>query len=130
MVTGNITLTGNVTGNTAGVAIGYRDIPQLLANTNTTIANTDMGKHYYSANSTSMTLTIANNTSVAGIPVGAAISVVSYGTGNVVITRGTGVSLYLAANSTSADRTLSSYGMATIMKVATDTWVINGTGLT
>mgnify|MGYP006274292293 CR=1 FL=1 len=130
VVTGNITLTGNVTGNTAGVAIGYRDIPQLLANTNTTIANTDMGKHYYSANSTSMTLTIANNTSVAGIPVGAAISVVSYGTGNVVITRGTGVSLYLAANSTSADRTLSSYGMATIMKVATDTWVINGTGLT
>lgn len=130
VVTGNITLTGNIAGNTAGVAIGYRDIPQLLSNTSVTIANTDPGKHYYCANTTSMTLTIANNTVVAGIPIGAAITVVSYGTGNVVITRATGVSLYLAANSTSADRTLGTYGMATIMKVAADTWVINGTGLT
>ena len=76
-----------------------------------------------------MTLTIANNSSVA-FPNGSTISVVSYGTGNVVITRGTGVALYLAANSTSADRTLGTYGMATMIKVGTDTWYINGTGLT
>lgn len=130
VITGTLSATGNVTGNTAGFAIGYRDIPQLTSNTSTTIANTDMGKHYYCANTTSMTLTIANNATVAGIPIGAAISVVSYSTGNVVVTRGTGVSMYLAANSTSADRTVGAYGMATVMKVATDTWVISGAGVT
>ena len=129
-VTGTLTATGNISGNTAGFAIGYRDIPQLLSNTNVTIANTDMGKHYYCANTTSMTFTIANNTNVPGIPVGAAITVVSYSTGNVVVTRDTGVSLYLAANSTNANRTLGAYGVATVMKVATDTWIISGGGVT
>jgi hypothetical protein len=76
-----------------------------------------------------MTLTIANNSSVA-FPTGSTISVISYGTGNVVVTRASGVTLYLAANNTSADRTLGTYGMATMIKTGTDTWYINGTGLT
>jgi hypothetical protein len=110
-------------------ATGSLDVDQVLANTNVTIALSDRGKHYYCANSTSMTLTIANNASVA-FPIGSTISVISYGTGNVVVTRGSGVSLYLASNNTSSDRTLGTFGMATMIKVNTDGWYINGTGLT
>jgi len=125
---GNLSVTGNVTGNTAGFAIGYRDIPQVSFTGNATIATIDAGKHFYSTESTNYTLTIANNAS-QGFAVGAAISVVNQGTGNITIAQGSGVTLYLAGNATSGNRTVSTFGMATLMKVATDTWFINGTGV-
>ena len=127
-VTSDLSVSGNVTGNTAGFEIGYKDIPQNYTNTSFTIALTDRGKHIYTANGTSQTITIANNASVA-FPVGTAISIVSQGAGTITVARGAGVSLYLAANSTSADRTIATYGMATLLKVATDTWFINGAGV-
>ena len=120
---------GNISGNTAGFAIGYRDIPQLSFTGNTTIALTDAGKHYYSTLSTANTLTIPNNSSVA-YSTGATINIINQGTGNITIAQGTGVTLYLAGNSTSGNRTLASYGVATLTKVATDTWFIAGVGLT
>jgi len=125
---GNISVTGNITGNTAGYAIGYRDIPQVSFTGNTTIATTDAGKHYYSTQSTSYILTIANNAS-QGLQVGAAITVVNQGTGNITIAQGSGVTLYIAGNATSGNRTVSTFGMATLIKVATDTWFISGAGV-
>ena len=125
---GNIITTGNVSGNTAGYAIGYRDIPQVGFTGNTTIATTDAGKHYYSTESSNYTLTIANNAS-QGFQVGAAITVVNQGTGNITVAQGSGVTLYLAGNATSGNRTVSTFGMATIVKVATDTWFISGAGV-
>ena len=125
--TGNITA-NNFVGNTAGYAIGYRDIPQLSLSANTTIATTDAGKHYYSTQSTDYILTIANNAS-QGFQIGAAISVVNQGTGNITVAQGSGVTLYLAGNGTSGNRTVSTFGMATLIKVDTDTWFINGTGV-
>ena len=125
---GNINAAGNVSGNTAGFAIGYRDIPQVSFTANATIATTDAGKHYYSTLSTANVLTIANNAS-QGFQTGAAISIVNQGTGNITIAQGSGVTLYLAGNATSGNRILTTFGMATIMKVATDTWFINGTGV-
>jgi hypothetical protein len=125
---GNIVTAGNVSGNTAGFAIGYRDIPQVSFTANTTIATTDAGKHYYSTLSTGNVLTIANNAS-QGFQVGAAITVVNQGTGNITVAQGSGVTLYLAGNATSGNRTVATFGMATLIKVATDTWFINGTGV-
>jgi hypothetical protein len=125
---GNIITAGNVSGNTAGFAIGYRDIPQVSFTGNTTIATTNAGKHYYSTLSTGNVLTIANNAS-QGFQVGAAISIVNQGTGTITVAQGSGVTLYLAGNATSGNRSVSTFGMATIMKVATDTWFINGTGV-
>jgi len=126
---GNVSVTGNVSGNTAGFAIGYRDIPQISFTGNATIATTDAGKHYYSTLSTGNVLTIANNAS-QGFQVGAAITVVNQGTGNITVAQGSGVTLYLAGNATSGNRTVATFGMATLIKVATDTWFINGTGVT
>jgi hypothetical protein len=111
-----------------GAAIGYRDIPQVSFTGNTTIATTDAGKHYYSTQSSNYTLTIANNAS-QGFQVGAAITVVNQGTGNITVAQGSGVTLYLAGNASSGNRTVSTFGMATIVKVATDTWFISGAGV-
>ena len=124
---GNVTA-ANFVGNTAGYAIGYRDIPPVNFSGNTTTATTDAGKHYYSTQSTDYILTIANNAS-QGFQVGAAISVVNQGTGNITVAQGSGVTLYLAGNGTSGNRTVSTFGMATLIKVDTDTWFINGTGV-
>ena len=127
VTTGNIT-SGNINANVNGFAIGYRDIPQIVFTSNSTLALTDAGKHYYSANSANV-ITIPNNTTVS-FNIGSAISIIQQGTANLTLTPDAGVTLYLAGNSTSSSRMLGNYGMATLMKVATDTWFINGTGLT
>ena len=124
----NISTAGNVSGNTAGFAIGYRDIPQVSFSGNVTIATADAGKHYYSTLSTGNVLIIANNAS-QGFQVGAAITIVNQGTGTITVAQGSGVTLYLAGNATSGNRSVSTFGMATLIKVATDTWFINGTGV-
>jgi hypothetical protein len=114
--------------NGSATAVGYRDIPQVSFTANTTIATTDAGRHYYSTLSTGNVLTIANNAS-QGFQVGAAISIINQGTGNITVAQGSGVTLYLAGNATSGNRTVATFGMATLIKVATDTWFINGTGV-
>jgi hypothetical protein len=73
-------------------------------------------------------LAIANNTSVAW-PVGTAITIVNAGTASILINQGTGVSMYQAGNATAGNRVLATFGMATIMNTAANTWFINGTGL-
>jgi hypothetical protein len=124
---GNIITAGNITGNTGGFAIGYRDIPQVVFTSNATLALTDAGKHYFSSNSANV-ITVPNNTTVS-FNIGTAISIVQQGTANLTVTPGSGVTMYLAGNSTSASRTLGNFGMATLMKVGTNTWFINGTGV-
>ena len=46
------------------------------------------------------------------------------------IIRGSGVSVYNASDATDATRTLAGRGIATILNVGTDTFVISGAGLT
>ena len=127
-----ITFTSNVVGNTAGFAIGYRDVPQNFTNTSYTLALTDAGKHILTQNSgaSTQTITIANNTSVA-FQTGAAITIVVQSTGTVAVANGAGVTMYLAGNSTAKSTvTLNSYSMATLLKIGTDTWMVSGTGAT
>jgi hypothetical protein len=126
-VTGTLDVTGNITGNTAGFAIGYLNIPQVAA-ANATLALSDAGKHYYSTTAGNFTLTIPNNATTS-FATGTAISIVVQAAGNILANADTGVTLYMAGNSTAANRVVGGYGMATLMKVATDTWFINGTGV-
>jgi hypothetical protein len=125
---GNLSITGNITGNTGGFAIGYLNIPQVSLAANVTTALTDSGKHYYSTSASNLALTIANNTSVSWA-VGTAISLVNRGTGNITVAQDSGVSLYLAGNATAGNRTVTTYGMATLLNVAANIWMINGTGV-
>jgi hypothetical protein len=125
--TGDASLLGNLTAKTGGFDIGYRDMPQVSAG-NVTLALADAGKHYYDTSTAPITVTIPNNANVA-FATGTVISFVNNSTGNLIIGREDAVSLYLGGNSTSAGRTITTYGVATIMKVATNTWFVNGTGV-
>ena len=124
---GNLSTTGNISGNTNGFTIGYLNIPQVAAS-NATLGLTDAGKHYYSTSAGNFTLTIPTNATVA-FATGTAISIVVQSLGNVLVNAASGVTLYMAGNSTAANRTVGGYAMATLMKVGTDTWMINGTGV-
>jgi len=123
----NITLSGNITGNVNGYTIGYRDVPQITA-ANLTLIASDAGKHYYGSNTNPITITIPTNASVA-FGNGTAISIINQGTGNITVANTAGVQLYLAGNSTAGSRTITTYGMATLIKVQVNTWFINGTGV-
>ena len=123
---GNITV-GNITGSVNGFSIGYRDVPQITV-ANLTLIASDAGKHYYGANTNPTTITIPLNSSVA-FGNGTAISIINQGTGNITIANVAGVQLYLAGNAIGGNRTLTSYGMATLLKVQVNTWFINGTGV-
>jgi hypothetical protein len=116
-----LVISGNTaTVTSAGYTIGYRDIPQLTSFG--TLAITDGGKHYYGSG----TLTIPTNGSVA-LPIGTSILVIA--SSSTTIANATGVTLTWAGPGTGGSRTLAQYGMATVIKVASDTWYVNGTGL-
>ena len=123
---GNLTVPGNIILNS--YSVGYLEAPQNSQNTSYTLTLTDSGKHIYSQNTATQVVTIPTNANVA-FNVGTMVSIVLPGSGNVTVSPFSGVTLYLAGNSTSASRTISTYGMATLMKVATNTWFINGSGV-
>jgi hypothetical protein len=115
------------TGNSA-ISIGYRNIPQNIQSTNYVLALTDQGKHIYSTNTTLQSITIPTNANV-GFPTGSAISIVLQGNGNILLLN-SGVTLYLAGTSGArANANIASYGIATLLKVNTDTWFISGAGV-
>ena len=122
----NVTVSGSITTN--GFTVGYLEAPQNAQNTSYTLTLTDSGKHIYSQNTATQVLTIPTNANVA-FNVGTMVSIVLQGSGSMTVSPFSGVTLYLAGNSTSASRTISTYGMATLVKVATNTWFINGSGV-
>jgi hypothetical protein len=124
---GNLTIAGNTaTITTANYSVGYLNIPQISFAANATAALVDSGKHYYTTSASNLALTLADNSAVSW-PVGTALSIVNRGTANVTVAPAAGVSLYLAGNATSGNRTVTTYGMATAMNVAANVWMISGT---
>ena len=123
---GNLKITGNIIGNVNGANIGYRDVPQVILSGATTLPIDAAGKHYYytSAGNTTITIPASGTTN---FPIGTAVTLVNLGTGNIVVNRATtGVTLYLSGNGTTSNRAVANVGMATLLKVNTDTWFING----
>jgi hypothetical protein len=105
-------------------------VPQNAQNSNYTLTLGDAGKYIYYTQGTSVNLYIPTTGNVA-FPNGTSIMIVSRTTSsaNITITPNSGVSLFLAGNSTSATRNVTTYGMATLMHVEANTWFINGTGI-
>ena len=60
---------------------------------------------------------------------GDAITIFNSSTGDITITEGSSVTMYLAGSSTTGDRTLAQNGVATVLCVGTDTFTILGGGL-
>lgn len=111
-------LTGTPT--TGGNTIGYLELPQ---STNTTLALSDSGKHL----SVSSNVTIPANGSVA-FPVGSAVSIYNNSASSINISITTDT-LRLGGTTSTGTRALAGYGVVTVLKVASTTWVITGVGL-
>lgn len=106
------------TGTIASGTIGYRGLPQ---STNTTLALADAGKHIYTASN----IIIPANGSIP-FPTGTAIVIVNSGSATKTISI-TSDTLRQAGTANTGTRTLAAYGMATLIKVASTTWMVSGT---
>jgi hypothetical protein len=110
--------------------IAAQSVPQNAQTTNYTLVSADAGKYLYYTQNTSVNLYIPS-TSNTSFPNGTTIMVVSRTTSgaNVTVTPGNGVLLFLTGNTTSTSRNVMSYGMATIIQVESNTWMISGSGV-
>ena len=125
----------NIASNTAQYAfdkanITAQSVPQNAQTTNYTLVSADAGKYLYYTQNTSVNLYIPS-TSNTSFPNGTTVMVVSRTTSgaNVTVTPGNGVLLFLTGNTTSTSRNVMSYGMATIIQVESNTWMISGSGV-
>lgn len=136
-VNGTVTAT-NFTGSptaatttTAASGVGYMGLPQNASLTgNIAVAASDAGKHIYST--ATRTITIPGNAtggSPVAFPVGTTITFIA-GSGATVTIAIENDILRLAGPGTTGSRTLAPFGMATAVKIAVNTWIISGSGLT
>lgn len=103
-----------------------RDIPlnTIASFSNYTLVASDGGKFI---STTSSTITVPPSVFTAG----EAVSIYNNtGSFSVIIEQGSGVTIYQAGTSNTGQRLLDMYGVATILCVAANTFVISGAGLT
>lgn len=106
---------------------GFKGIPQNIQSSNYTTVLADANKHIFCDQL--KTYTIAANASVA-YPIGTTILFVSNGSaGSFTVTIGGTDALYLAGTGATGARTVSSFGIATALKVTSIAWFISGSGL-
>ena len=110
-------------------SIGYRGAPFNTKDVNYTLVLVDAGKTIAHSSGSAHAWTIPPNSTVA-LPIGTVILVYNSGAGAVTLTRGVGVSLRFAGSSTDANFTLAQWGMGSLTKVGSDSWVVNGAGIT
>ena len=119
---GNITTSGTITDGTGSI----RRIPQEEV-TDTTVTRTlssdDVGKHLrVDADVPSVTVPV-------DLDVGDNITIFNNRTSDLSIVQDTGVTLRSGGSTATGNRTLAGYGVATILCVAEDVYVITGTGI-
>jgi hypothetical protein len=132
----SLSATGTVTtANLSAAEVGYKGLPQNVQTGSTyTLVLSDAGKYIHSLNSSGdQAITVPPNSSVA-FPIGTTIPILANNVGGTksTIAQGAGVTIYLAGTGfgTSGTRTLANGGIATLMKMGSDIWIISGAGLT
>ena len=121
-ITSNVTVASN---SSVASSVGYLGMPQNSQSSNYTLVIGDQGKHIYlTANGT---ITIPSNANVP-FPIGAAVTIITNSgvTANVAISTD---NLILGGIGTTGTRTVSPYGMASLLKVTANTWYISGAGV-
>lgn len=111
-----------------GAGQGYLGVPQNVQNAAYTLVLGDQGKHLYHSDATPRTWTIPPNADAA-FPVETAVVLVNDGAAAVTVTPGAGVTLVMAGTGSTGARTLAQYGVASLLKVGTNRWIISGSGL-
>ena len=117
--TGTITTSGVITDGTGNI----RRIPQNAQTASYTLVASDVGKH--------ISITTGGVTVPASVfSIGDNVTIFNNSTSNQTITQGGGVTLRSGGSTATGNRTLAGYGVATVLCVAADVFVITGTGLT
>ena len=117
----NITATANIADSKGDV----RSIPVNTQNTGYTLVAADSGKV--------VNMTTGNVTVPAGVfasPFGQAITIYNDQNSSNAVVSGAGVTMRLAGTAATGNRTLARYGLATVVCVSANTFVISGAGLT
>jgi hypothetical protein len=97
-----------------------RAVPQNSKSAPYTLLVSDAGKHIY----TNSGVTVPSGVFSAGD----CVSIVNNSTSSITITT-TAVTAYLAGTATTGNRTLSQKGIATVLCIASNTFIIGGSGL-
>ena len=109
-------------------SIGYRGAPLNTQDADYTLVLVDSGKTVLHTSASTHTWTIPPNSSVA-YPSGTVIVVANIGSGAVTVARGSGVSLRIGGSATNGDKTLAQHGIASLLKLDTNSWYISGAGV-
>jgi hypothetical protein len=136
MTLANVTInSGSISANVANATTdsvnvaGYMGLPQNSQNGNYNVVIADAGKHiYHPTGEAAATYTFPANSNVA-FTVGSAVTIINGSANNVTISLTTDT-LYLSSNGATGSRTLTQWGVATAVKIASTTWVISGSNLT
>ena len=116
---GTITTSAAITDGTGSI----RQIPQNAQTAAYTLVLADVGKH--------ISITTGGVTVPEDIfAIGDNITIFNDSASNQTITQGSGVTLRAGGSTATGNRTLAAYGVATILCVGADVFVITGTGLT
>ena len=113
--------TGGIESSDLADAVGYKGLPQNSQTSAYTLALSDQGKHI---SITTGGVVIPANDSVA-FPIGATIVVFNNSGSSQTISITTDT-LRLAGAATTGSRTLAQYGLATLVKVTSTSWVATG----
>lgn len=104
----------------------YLDIPPKLKNEPHEITYTDRGQSI----DTNSSVTIPTEASVGyKFAPGHVTSIINISNANISIIPATGVTLVLAGSTNTGTRTLAHWGVCTIRRIGTDSWLILGAGL-
>jgi len=121
-----LVVTGDMLLNGVSISILGRNV----RNSDYTFSMEDVSGFVYHTDAGANTYTIPDNTDLP-FTIGTPITISLGGTsGNVTITPGGSVLLRQAGTTNTGARTLAANAMATLLKVDTDEWVINGVGVT
>jgi hypothetical protein len=101
----------------------FRKLPQNAQTSSYTIVAGDTGKH--------ISITTGGVTIPSGVmSVGDVVTIFNNSTSSQTITQASGVTLRKANGTDTGNRTLSAYGLATVLCVGSNVFVISGVGLT
>ena len=110
-------------------SVGYIGSPQVAGGASSyTLQLSDAGDHVWFTGGSIATLFVPTNASVA-FPIGTTILVLNNNSGTLGIF-GAGVTLQLVNSASTGTRSVATKGMASLIKVATDTWWVTGPGVT
>jgi hypothetical protein len=125
--THSFTLTEAQLNSLLGIQVGYKNIPLTTKNSNYVFTAADAGNGFMHTDASARTWTVPSSVFNAGD----VITVVNFDTANIVLSQGSGMSLFMAGTTgaTSGSRTVGPRGVATILFINTGAAFVSGAGV-